>query len=51
MGPIHQIFARKKVGDTEKGTKCEARSACNEKSVVRSFDREFIPCLEFKIRW
>ena len=41
MGSIHQKFARKKVGDTEKRAKHWVRSACSEMNVGRSFDRSF----------
>ena len=41
MGSIHQKFARKKVGDTEKRAKHWVHSPCSEMNVVRSFDRSF----------
>ena len=50
MGPIHQKFACKKVGDTEKCAKLEVECACSEMNVVRSFDRKFFLCSDFKGR-
>ena len=51
MGSIHQKFARKKVGDTEKRAKHWVHCACSEMNVVRSFDRKFFLCLDFKGSW
>ena len=48
MGAIHQNFARKNVGDTEKRAKHEVYCAYSEMNVVRSFDRTFFLCSDFK---
>ena len=48
MGAIHQNFARKKVGDTERRAKHEVYSAYSDMNVVRSFDRTFFLCSDFK---
>ena len=52
MGAIHQKFARKKVGDTKKRAKLDCvHSACSEMNEVRSFDRKFFLCSDFKGSW
>ena len=51
MGAIHQKFAPQKVGDTEKRAKHWVHSACSEMNVVRSFDRKFFLCSDFKGNW
>ena len=51
MGAIHQKFARKKVGDTEKRAKLEVHCEYSEMNVVRSFDRKFFPSSDFKGKW